>query len=256
MVQFYSQDKKHPEKSRLFSCTTYTDIRNDSAVRSVFSDVLSPNTVMLGLGEGEGSRRAFVATISSNYFRTLDVPLAQGRSFLPEEETPVSGIPVVIVSYLYWKHTGFDPQIIGKTIRVNEAPEWFPCLLGWKMVLREGLIITAGGAGLGLLLAFAIGHVFSGMLFEVSRWIPLPLPSHRLCSSPLRCFTCWLPARRATRADPMVGLAPRVILTSPPARMLSGRASRNGQGRYGSGGILIFLGVEMPHEGAIDLEEG
>ncbi|MBZ5495643.1 MAG: ABC transporter permease [Acidobacteriia bacterium] len=122
VVQFYSQDKKHPEKFRLFSHTTYADIRNASAVRAVFSDVLSHNTLMVGLGEGVGSRRAFAAAISSNYFRTLEVPLAQGRSFLPEEEIPGSAVPVVIVSYLYWKHTGFDPQIIGKTIRVNERP--------------------------------------------------------------------------------------------------------------------------------------
>ena len=122
VVQFYSQDKTHPEKFRLFSYTNYADIRKDSAIRATFSDVLCHNTVTVGLGTGEGSRRAFVATISSNYFRTLGVTLVQGRSFLSEEETPGSGVPVVIVSYLYWKHTGFDPQMLGKVIRVNERP--------------------------------------------------------------------------------------------------------------------------------------
>ena len=122
VVQFYSQDKKHPEKFRSFSYLTYVDIREDSAVGTAFSGVLAHNTITVGLGEGEGARRAFVAAVSSNYFRTLEAPLAQGRGFLPEEERPGSAVPVVIASYPYWKKTGFDPQLVGKTIRVNERP--------------------------------------------------------------------------------------------------------------------------------------
>jgi hypothetical protein len=109
VVQFYSQDKKHPEKFRLFSYTTYTDIRSASAVRALFSDVLSHNTVIVGLGEGEGSRRAFAAAISSNYFRTLEVPLAQGRGFLPDEEIPGNAVPVVIVITV-WRTTSITCQ--------------------------------------------------------------------------------------------------------------------------------------------------
>jgi putative ABC transport system permease protein len=122
VVQFYTQDKRHPEKFRSFSYLTYVDIREDSAVRTAFSDVLAHNTISVGVGEGEGSRRAFVAAVSSNYFRTLQVALAQGRDFLPEEERPGSAVPVVIASYPYWKKTGLDPQLVGKTIRINEHP--------------------------------------------------------------------------------------------------------------------------------------
>ena len=122
VVQFYTQDKKHPEKFRLFSYSTYAGIREDSAVNAVFSSVLAHNMVVVGLGEGEGSRRAFASMVSSNYFRTLEVPLVRGRSFLSEEERPGSAVPVVIASYLYWKKTDFDPQLVGKTIRVNERP--------------------------------------------------------------------------------------------------------------------------------------
>jgi predicted permease len=122
VVQLYSQDKKHPEKFRSFSYLTYVDIREDSVVGAAFSGVLAHNTITVGVGEGEGSRRAFVAAVSSNYFRTLEVPLAQGRGFLPEEERPGSAVPVVIASYPYWEKTGFNPQLVGQTIRVNEHP--------------------------------------------------------------------------------------------------------------------------------------
>jgi hypothetical protein len=122
VVQFYTQDKKHPNNFRTFSYPTYRDIREESAVNAVFSGVLAENLALVGVGEGEGSRRAAVAIVSSNYFRTLEVPLVRGRGFLPEEEKPGSAASVVIASHVYWKKTGFDPLLVGKAIRVNERP--------------------------------------------------------------------------------------------------------------------------------------
>jgi predicted permease len=148
VVQFYTQDKKHPGNFRQFSYPTYSDIREDSAVRTVFSGVLAHNLIEVGVGEGEGSRLT-AAVVSSGYFRTLQVPLARGRGFLPGEETPGSSAPVVIASHLYWKKTGFDPQLVGKTIRVNErlftvvgiTPEHFT---GTTMVFGPELYFPLG----------------------------------------------------------------------------------------------------------------
>jgi predicted permease len=149
VVQFYTHDKKHPGNFRLFSYPIYTDIRDRSAVSAIFSGVLAHNVAMVSIGGGETSRRAFVAIVSSNYFRTLEVRLVQGRGFLPEEEKPGSAVPVVIASYLYWKNTGFDPQLVGKTIRVNErpftvvgiTPEHFP---GTMMIFGPELYFPLG----------------------------------------------------------------------------------------------------------------
>jgi predicted permease len=122
VFQLYSKDKKHPGNFRNFSYPTYAEIREQSAVRDVFSGVLAHTWTQVGVGEGEGSRRAAATIVSSDYFRTLGVPLLRGRGFLAEEERPGSAALVVIASHLYWKKTGFDPQLIGKTIRVNERP--------------------------------------------------------------------------------------------------------------------------------------
>jgi predicted permease len=122
VVQFYTQDKKQPGKFRQFSYPTYADIRDDRAVGTVFSGVLAHRTAVVGIGEDNVSRRAFVAVVSSNYFPTLQVPLARGRDFFPDEERPGSAAAVVIASHLYWRKTGFDPQLLGKTLRVNERP--------------------------------------------------------------------------------------------------------------------------------------
>jgi hypothetical protein len=122
VVQLYTQDKKHPGNFRAFSYPTYTDLREESAVRAVFSGVLAHNMAMVSIGEGETSRRTAIALVSSNYFRTLEVPLLRGRAFLPEEETPGSAAPVVIASYVYWKNTGFDPQLLrGRAFTKIEA---------------------------------------------------------------------------------------------------------------------------------------
>jgi predicted permease len=56
---------------------------------------------------------------SSNYFATLAAPLFRGRPFSDEEERPGSGVQAAILSYAYWRKTGGDPQILGKTIRIN-----------------------------------------------------------------------------------------------------------------------------------------
>ena len=133
VVQLYTRDKRPPGICRQFSYPTYVDIREDSAVRAVFSDVMAHAITVVGVGEGEGSRRSLGAIVSANYFRTFGMPMARGRDFLPEEERPGGDVPVVVASYVYWKNTGFDPQLVGKTVRVNErrftvvgiAPERF-----------------------------------------------------------------------------------------------------------------------------------
>jgi predicted permease len=117
LVQLYSQDKKNPGAFRLFSYPTYRDLAADNPA---FSDVLAHTMTMVGIGEGETSRRGFAAIISANYFSVLGVPLLQGRSFTAEEAKPGSNVPVVIASHRYWQRTGFDPALVGKTIRVNE----------------------------------------------------------------------------------------------------------------------------------------
>jgi putative ABC transport system permease protein len=116
MVQLFSQDKKDPKKFRGFSYPTYLDIREQN---TVFSDAMSFNLALVGLGQKGDTRRAFAAIVSSNYFSVLDVPVARGRAFLPEEETPGRNAPVAIVSYSYWHKRDLDPAVLGSQLLVN-----------------------------------------------------------------------------------------------------------------------------------------
>jgi predicted permease len=116
MVQLFSQDKKDPKKFRGFSYPTYLDIREQN---TVFTDVMGFNLALIGLGQKGDTRRAFGAIVTSNYFSVLGVPLARGRAFLPEEETPGHNAPVAIVSYSYWQKHDLDPNVLGSQLLIN-----------------------------------------------------------------------------------------------------------------------------------------
>src|SRR6184192_2407527 len=119
MVQLFSQDKKDPKKFRGFSYPTYRDIREQN---TVFSDAMAFNLALIGLGQKGDTRRTFAAVVSSNYFSVLGVPLARGRAFLPEEETPGRNAPVAIVSYGYWQKHDLDPSVLGSQFLINGRP--------------------------------------------------------------------------------------------------------------------------------------
>src|ERR1022692_4297253 len=119
VVQVFSQDKKNPKTFRGFSYPTYRDIREQNAV---FTDTMAYNLALVGLGQKGDTRRAFAATVSSNYFSVLGVPPMHGRAFLPEEETPGRGAQVVIVSYGYWKKHNLDSALLGSQLLVNGRP--------------------------------------------------------------------------------------------------------------------------------------
>jgi predicted permease len=116
MVQLFSQDKKDPKKFRGFSYPTYVDVR---AQNTVFTDVMSFNLALIGIGQKGDTRRAFAGIVSSNYFSVLGVPVARGRAFVPEEETPGHNTPVAIVSYSYWQKHDLDPSMLGSQVFIN-----------------------------------------------------------------------------------------------------------------------------------------
>jgi putative ABC transport system permease protein len=116
VVQLFSQDTKNPKTFRAFSYPTYLDIR---AQNTVFTDVTCFNLALIGLGQKGDTRRAFAAIVSSNYFNVLGVPLARGRTFLPEEETPGGDVMVAIVSYSYWQKHDLDPGLLGSQVLIN-----------------------------------------------------------------------------------------------------------------------------------------
>ncbi len=74
------------------------------------------------------------------------------------------------------------------------------------MVMRSGLVMTLGGAIPGLVVAFGLGRVLAGMLFEVSPSDPVAFTVAPTVLAAAALLACWLPARRAARVDPVQAL--------------------------------------------------
>jgi putative ABC transport system permease protein len=73
-------------------------------------------------------------------------------------------------------------------------------------VVREGAILAAAGVLAGLVLALALTRFLRGMLFEVSATDPMTFALVACVLSAVALLASYLPARRATRLDPMIAI--------------------------------------------------
>jgi putative ABC transport system permease protein len=74
------------------------------------------------------------------------------------------------------------------------------------MVIRMGLRLVGIGVVLGLIASVALGRVIATQLWGVSAYDPWTLVSVPLVLLLTGLLACWLPARRASRVDPLVAL--------------------------------------------------
>jgi putative ABC transport system permease protein len=76
----------------------------------------------------------------------------------------------------------------------------------FRLVVREGMQLVALGVGLGLVGSFAATRFVSGLLFDVPRTDPNVFVAVTLALLGSGFVACAMPARRATRVDPMDAL--------------------------------------------------
>jgi putative ABC transport system permease protein len=75
-----------------------------------------------------------------------------------------------------------------------------------KLVVGQGLRLTLLGAAIGFLISLAVTRVMAGMLYGVKPTDPVTLVSVSLLLTAVAVLACYIPARRATKVDPMVAL--------------------------------------------------
>jgi predicted permease len=74
------------------------------------------------------------------------------------------------------------------------------------MILREGFVMIAAGLALGLLLALGTGKIVGSILYGVSPIDPFVFTLAPALLAMAALLATWLPARRATRINPMTAL--------------------------------------------------
>jgi ABC-type antimicrobial peptide transport system permease subunit len=75
-----------------------------------------------------------------------------------------------------------------------------------RLILREGLRLTAIGTGAGLVLSLGLGKILSSLLFRVSGADPVVLSTGPLLLAAVSLLACYIPARKASRVDPIRAL--------------------------------------------------
>jgi ABC-type antimicrobial peptide transport system permease subunit len=75
-----------------------------------------------------------------------------------------------------------------------------------RMVLRFGARMSVIGVGIGLVLAFLLARTMTTLLFQTSTADPPTFSVVPVVLIGVALLACYLPARRATRVDPLVSL--------------------------------------------------
>jgi putative ABC transport system permease protein len=75
-----------------------------------------------------------------------------------------------------------------------------------RMVVGQGMLLVAVGLGVGLLGALLLTRLMASLLFGVSAADPLTYAGIALLLAAVAFLASYLPARRATKVDPMVAL--------------------------------------------------
>jgi predicted permease len=99
---------------------SYPMYRDFQDHNEVFSGMFCRFPQPVSMTYGGQAERTLGELVSGTYFGVLGIGTVLGRAIGPEDDRVPDGHPVVVLSYDYWKRRfGGDPQIIGKTLLVN-----------------------------------------------------------------------------------------------------------------------------------------
>jgi predicted permease len=104
-----------------FSYPMYRDL--NAASGAIFNGILAVRNVVVTLSAKQTAERASGELVSGNFFDVLGVKPWRGRLLTPADDEKLGGHPVVVLGYGLWQRVfGGDPNVIGRTIHLNDYP--------------------------------------------------------------------------------------------------------------------------------------
>ena len=136
LLEMYWSQIRAPDPERLFFVETGTEQQPQG--RASYPDTLDYRAALADLGElspwkfygaalvvegGEGGDGTAIfnvgSAVSPPHFELFGARMPLGRDFLPEEHEP-GGPAVAVIDHFFWRrHLDADPQVLGRTIRIN-----------------------------------------------------------------------------------------------------------------------------------------
>ena len=102
---------------------SYPDFKSLRESATAFSDLFGSSLATVNMGRGRAARQLWSELVTGNYFQVLGVRAQLGRTLLPSDEVAPGRHPVVVISDALWRRDfAADPEILGKTIEINNYP--------------------------------------------------------------------------------------------------------------------------------------
>ena len=165
-----------------FSYPDFVDYRNQA---TSFTGLAAEDMLQAAIDAENQNDVIWGQVVSANYFDVLQVTPVMGRSFLPDEDKTIGANAVVVLSHSFWqRRLGSDPNIVGKTVQLNNrayqvigiAPEafvgtkwalaldfWVPMSMAEELRRSPGLLNERGSHWMAV-----IGRLKPGVSLEQS----------------------------------------------------------------------------------------
>jgi predicted permease len=102
---------------------SYPDYRHLRDHDRAFADLFGSSVASVNLGRGRNARQVWAELVTGNYFQVLGVRADRGRTILPSDEIAPGRHPVIVLNHGLWQRDfGADPDILGKTVEINNTP--------------------------------------------------------------------------------------------------------------------------------------
>jgi predicted permease len=107
-------------EERAFDVWSYPNAVDIAARTTSLASLALHNQTFVAVGLGDATETAAVELVSGNYFSTLAIAPAVGRTLLPDDDRVESPQPVAVISDGWWRSRyGASPAAIGQTVHLN-----------------------------------------------------------------------------------------------------------------------------------------